>query len=545
VLLCAVGARMAAAQGAASSPALRPSAVEATAGSELEQYYRVLQLDGSVPLYPWTVREFSPAELDRLRPQRPDPWGLSETSAHGASSWWSISLMRPRLLNVYNTSYPFTFNDGAIWAGRGLTTSLDGGVVVRSGPLSVTVAPTIFTAQNAAFSIVNVTGSGTSPFANAQLSNEIDLPQRFGGSRYSRVTWGQSAIRLEALGIAAGVSAADQTWGPGIVSPLVLSDNAEGFPHAYIGTARPWPIGIGQLHGRVEIGELSRSVVARTDGDTARRMMAGIVASFLPRGIPGLELGASRFFHRRESPSGLRFSDFSIPFQGFTSGSINGGQKYDPLDPSYSPENQLASVFFRWAQPASHVEVYGEYMRNDRNYDTRDLILEPDHDAAYMLGFQKVFRRGEGGTLMSVHAEVVNAEVSHLARVRGQAWPYQHSPLTDGHTNRGQVLGAFLAEQGGGGAVAGVDWYRPEGRFGLELMRAVRAKTQGEGAPIDGWDVLHVLSAESTRRARGVELFTRAAAMIELNRNFQKDQGNLSLAVGVRCPCSPAGHGSH
>jgi hypothetical protein len=177
-------------------------------------------------------------------------------------------------------------------------------------------------------------------------------------------------------------------------------------------------------------------------------------------------------------------------------------------------------------------------MRNDRNFDTRDLVVEPDHDATYMLGFQKVFRRGAPGSLMSIHAEVVNAEFSHLARVRTQAWPYQHSPLTDGHTNRGQVLGAFLAEQGGGGAVAGVDWYTPQGRFGVEWMRAVRAKVTGEGAPADGWDVLHVLSVESTRRIRTAEMFTRVAGMVELNRNFQKDQANLSFSLGLRCPCT-------
>jgi hypothetical protein len=509
--------------------------VEATAGSELEQYYRVLQVDGTVPLYPWTVREFSPAELERLRPQRSDPWGLSETAAGDAAGWWSVSLIRPRLLNVYNTSYPFTFNDGAVWAGKGLTTALDGGVVVRAGPLTVTVAPTIFNAQNADFPTVDVGGPGRSPFANVQLWNEIDLPQRFGDSHYSRVTLGQSAIRLEILGVATGLSTADQTWGPAVKNPLVLSNNAEGFPHAYIGSARPWPIGIGWLHGRVEIGRLARSPVARTDGDTAQRMMAGLVASFQPRGITGLEVGGSRFFHQREPAGGLRLSDFGIPFQGFTSRSIPSD---DPFRPGFTPENQLASIFFRWVLPPSRVEFYGEYLRNDRNSDTRDLLLEPDHDASYMLGFQKVFRRSTTGSLVSVHAEVVNAEISHLARVRTQAWPYQHAPLTDGHTNRGQVLGAFLAEQGGGGAVAGVDWYSPEGRFGLEVMRAVRAKDLNEGAPLDLWDVLHVVSAESTRRVRAMEVFARLAGMVELNRNFQRDQANVSLAVGVRCSCA-------
>src|SRR4051812_21683221 len=39
---------------------------EATAGSEAERYLRVLQVAGAAPLYPWSLRAFSPAELDRL-----------------------------------------------------------------------------------------------------------------------------------------------------------------------------------------------------------------------------------------------------------------------------------------------------------------------------------------------------------------------------------------------------------------------------------------------------------------------------------------------
>src|SRR5256885_15910969 len=38
----------------------------AAVGSEMENYLRYLQIDGKAPLYPWTVRGFSPAELDRL-----------------------------------------------------------------------------------------------------------------------------------------------------------------------------------------------------------------------------------------------------------------------------------------------------------------------------------------------------------------------------------------------------------------------------------------------------------------------------------------------
>ena len=44
-------------------------------GSELETYLRLLQIDGRAGLYPWTIRGFSPAEVDRLLEDGPDhPW---------------------------------------------------------------------------------------------------------------------------------------------------------------------------------------------------------------------------------------------------------------------------------------------------------------------------------------------------------------------------------------------------------------------------------------------------------------------------------------
>ncbi|HEX8360753.1 MAG TPA: hypothetical protein VF613_11615, partial [Longimicrobium sp.] len=58
------------AQGA--GPDLR---LEATAASDAEGYLRTLQVAGMAPLYPWSLRSFSPGEIDRLAPtHRAHPW---------------------------------------------------------------------------------------------------------------------------------------------------------------------------------------------------------------------------------------------------------------------------------------------------------------------------------------------------------------------------------------------------------------------------------------------------------------------------------------
>src|SRR5829696_4791719 len=97
-----------------TSPDLRP---EATAGSEAERYLRVLQVAGVAPLYPWSLRAFSPAEVDRLASgSAPHPWSSRLPPADSARGGVRGGLLRPSLRGVYNTAYPLGWNDGAVWA---------------------------------------------------------------------------------------------------------------------------------------------------------------------------------------------------------------------------------------------------------------------------------------------------------------------------------------------------------------------------------------------------------------------------------------------
>ena len=74
VLVAALlGAPAPAAEGQAQDAGRMPLGI--LVGSERERYLRVLQTLGMVPLYPWSIRGFSPQELDRLRPTTEShPW---------------------------------------------------------------------------------------------------------------------------------------------------------------------------------------------------------------------------------------------------------------------------------------------------------------------------------------------------------------------------------------------------------------------------------------------------------------------------------------
>ena len=519
----------------AAAPALvaqvAPSPRFLDVGSERERVLRVLQLTGDVPLYPWSLRGFSPGEIDRL----------GVTTARGRallppeSAVRTLGALRFEVLPVeagliYNSTFPYGFNDGPVWAGRGLTGSLSGGVAGRIGPLSFQLEPMLFEAQNQSFELKPNDAPGN-PYLDGFYPGQIDLPQRFGDKAYGRFDLGQSSVRLDVGPLAAELSTADQWWGPAIESPLILGNNAPGFPHLALGTSHPVDIWIGQIHGRVVWGRLAQSSYSPDHGADSLRFMSGVVGVFVPRGVPGLEIGASRFFHTEWPANGLSHAPFGRPFEG-----ILKKQLATTADPTgTSPDNQLASVFARWAFPQAGFEVYGEFGREDHNIDLRDFWQELDHDAAYLFGLQRVWKR-KNDAFVATRFEVLNTRLSHLDQGRGQAPWYTHDgSVAQGHTVLGQALAA-AGGYGGGQASAAVDLYDSSGRWTFEWNRLTRSESDlkgGTGLGI-GADVLQSLTVERQRMVGSISLFAAGSAAWDLNRDFAHDRFNLNVRTGVR-----------
>jgi hypothetical protein len=93
-----------------------------------------------------------------------------------------------------------------------------------------------------------------------------------------------------------------------------------------------------------------------------------------------------------------------------------------------------------WVFPESGFEIYGEYARNDHSWDFRDLLGEPEHSRAYMIGFQKSFNLAHG-RLLAINAELVQTEASKTRNIRTDATYYTHYIVTQGYTHKGQLLG--------------------------------------------------------------------------------------------------------
>lgn len=497
---------------------------EAGAGSELERYLRVLQLGGVVSVRGWTVRAFSPAEVAAIGPARDHPWA-TRYGAVPKAGWWVV---RPSVELIANTGLPWGINDGPTWAGKGMTAVATGGLAARWRGVSAQVAPHLWWTQNADFTPLPPASQHATAYQDF-VETGIDLPQRFGTKALGRVDLGESWLRIDGHGVAAGLSSASEWWGPGIASGAMLSNNAGGIPRVFLGTSSPRNVGVGHVHGRVFAGRLVRSSFsADTANHTGRRLGLGFVGSFEPRGLPGLELGLARFFHRRWREGGPNLSDLRILWEPFLKEGIVG--KDDPETIAGQADNQLASVFGRLVLPRSGLEVYAEYGREDHSWDAMDITAEPDHISLVTFGAQKRFSAAAAGTFWVAHGEVTNGRVTHLRRVRGEGLFYGHGQLRDGHTLRGQLLGSAFV-RGGSGAEVGVDRYTTAGRLSARWRRIGLARSVEGGL---GYGATHVIEASGVRFFPRGDVIWLAGLGRRVGDTSARDATNLSASIGWR-----------
>ena len=262
--------------------------------------------------------------------------------------------------------------------------------------------------------------------------------------------------------------------------------------------------------------------------------MSGIIGVISPKGVTGLELGAARFFHESWPSEGLSLSNFTKPFESILKAGLDDPTRLS--NAGQSPDNQLASVFARWAFPRSGFEVYAEYGHEDHNWNFRDFLLEPDHSGGYVLGLTKILRSSPKN-FYAIRAETMNLQVSQLIRGRGEGPFYVHSAQQQGHTERGQILGA-TAENGGSATLLAVDRYHPKGRWTAFWSRELRQdvgsfwRTGVRTSP--GFDVQHALGAEVVRFGERFDITAAVTGVYNLARNFGDDVFNLNAHLSIR-----------
>jgi hypothetical protein len=187
--------------------------------------------------------------------------------------------------------------------------------------------------------------------------------------------------------------------------------------------------------------------------------------------------------------------------------------------------------------PHSGFEIYSEYGRDDHSYDFRDLIQEIDHSRIYSLGARKVFS-SSARQLTAGRLEILNFQLPQLSRYRGEGEMYVHGLLRQGHTYKGQMLGADAGVGTGAGSILAIDRFTPDGRWTASWTRIVRRES-GDYTAVGirtprSIDVSHALGFEQSMTFRGMEITTGLTMVREFNRDFLRDQTNVNALVGVR-----------
>ncbi len=522
---------------------------EVFAGSEFESYLRYLQTLGESQSTTWSIRSFSPKEVDALAPKDSiHPWArrYDFSPQKGPGIHWDY--VHPTVGFLFNSAYPFGGNDGVIWAGKGVTSYAQAGVSMRWGILSAKLAPVAFRAENTSFPLMDNGHIGPLKFADGQYPDRVDKPQRFGDLPYSRLDLGESTIRIDAGPFATGLSTASQWWGPTLEYPYVLGNNAGGFPHFYLGTSHPLNIGIGKVHTRVVYGTLAQSPYSSVTGKDyfesyanpgKVRFMAGLVGLIQIKRITGLELGGARFFHAANGTALFTASNLRLPLQNFLKTHIAAEGDTVNGDDRSLQQNQLASAFFRWAPPETGTEFYGEYGREDFSADLRDLLQEPDHSATLNVGFRKAWMNGT--SMNAFRAEVFSYEAPAGTRTRGEGLIYLHIPLAQGHTLRGQILGAPVGVGSGSAQTFAFERYTPGGKLKVFVSRVTQRERSlleidyVSGQPFTkGVDVENSIGTELSRFIGPFDVLGKITYTDNLNRYFLSDVSNINLGLTVR-----------
>jgi hypothetical protein len=149
---------------------------------------------------------------------------------------------------------------------------------------------------------------------------------------------------------------------------------------------------------------------------------------------------------------------------------------------------------------------------------------------------RKVFRHSPAA-LTAGRVEIINFQLPQLSRYRGEGEIYFHGLLRQGHTNRGQLLGANVGVGSAAGSTVAVDHYSRNGSWTASWVRDVNRENGsylllGVRNP-RSMDVNHALGFEMTRFLEAVDVTGGLTFVRDFNRNFTRDVNNLNATLSV------------
>jgi len=367
-----------------------------------------------------------------------------------------VKLLPVEFRMAYDSNHPDSRNDGAMIRARGLQTYLSAGIYTELGPLTIQLKPEFIFAENKDYQ-----GFPFKPrhFESTWQTryiwyNLIDEPERYGVNSYSRFTWGQSSIRLNKWGLSLGLSTENIWWGPSIRNSIMMSNNAQGFPHLTFNTQKPIKTAVGSFEGQFITARLESSgfnppasdVIFRGRVSFAPkpddwRYYQGLSFSYSPKWISGLSLGFTRWvqqYYKNTQATNDYFPAFSNLFR----------KNDNNVTRTEIDRDQAAGIFGRWVWYDSQAEFYFEFAKNDASLNLRDLLVDTDHSRALTVGINKLFPTTKKHEFWQFNFEWTQMSQTESRLLRNASSWYIHSRVVHGYTNNGEVLGSALGPGG-------------------------------------------------------------------------------------------------
>lgn len=356
----------------------------------------------------------------------------------------TITLLPFVLTQQFNSSKPFGWNDGPMMQAKGYQILARPGINMRLGIFEAQAAPELLYSSNQTF---------------------------------TKIFPGQSFLKAHLGFISVGISTENLWWGPGINSSLLMSNNAPGFMHGFIGTNKPIKTPIGNIEFNLIGARLnSDKNLSYENGDIRYgtendnwRYLNSYVISWQPKWVKGLFLGMTRSLQQYGAAAQKQHSGLISKYLPVIGLAI---QKQNNLGDDTLGRDQLASFFLRWVLSKSNAEFYVEYGKNDYGINIRDYLLAPSHSYAYTVGFRKLFPK-TASQYIQVETELTQMSQSpdYLVREAGN-W-YVHWQIFQGYTHNNQILGAG-AGFGANVQTISATWINGEIRNGFLIQRIER-----------------------------------------------------------------------
>ena len=366
----------------------------------------------------------------------------------------------PEWFNSYNTAAPYGQNDGALWQGKGYNTSFTAGARLEGYGFEVTVKPQVSFSQNREFNLMPSVISNQYGY----YQSGIDLPQRFGDNSIKTFDFGDTEIRWNWHKFTVGFGFQSPWLGPAWLNPMLGSNNAPSYPKIDTGLRRT-PIHmphfgwyIGDIEGRIWLGRLTESDYFDNNPGNNYRLLTAISASFSPSFVPGLTIGTNRIFV-------TDFATHNLKYIGrlFTLSKSNGSQVGTGED-----EDQKISLFAHWNFPKVGFEVWGEFGLDDFS---SDFTANPFHTAVYSVGTKQITPLSISNLKGEIIVEWNNFEMSQDYQLQWcYTGYYAHGAISQGYTNKGQILGAGSGSFGNS-QFLGYKVYHQHGNVMLYLHR--------------------------------------------------------------------------